>query len=111
MINSLRKVKVTLKDGRKYDAKVIGRDGFSDLAVLQIDATGLKPAKLGTSNGTGIGLENIKKRHTLNNINPPIIEKDNEKQTMDGSYENEKMEDTIFRSCCFLMLHRRISKR
>ncbi|MCF6356465.1 MAG: histidine kinase [Draconibacterium sp.] len=31
--------------------------------------------KLGNTRGTGIGLENIKKRHTLNNLKPPTVEK------------------------------------
>lgn len=49
VINDSEKIKVTLSNGQKYDAKVIGKDGFSDIAVLKIDASNLKPAKLGTS--------------------------------------------------------------
>lgn len=41
-----------------------------------ITITNKKKAKYGTSKGTGIGLENIKKRHTLNNLKPPKIEQD-----------------------------------
>ncbi|MEM9547045.1 MAG: histidine kinase, partial [Bacteroidota bacterium] len=33
-----------------------------------------KKPKYGESKSTGIGLENIKKRHTLNNLKPPLIE-------------------------------------
>ena len=34
-------IKVTLADGKTYDAKVLGRDPGSDLALLKIDAKGL----------------------------------------------------------------------
>ncbi len=37
-----------------------------------------KLPKYGNSKGTGIGLENIKKRHTLNNLTPPKIEQSDE---------------------------------
>ncbi|MEW5819868.1 MAG: trypsin-like peptidase domain-containing protein [Cyanobacteriota bacterium] len=49
VIKNAETIKVTLKDGRKFDAKVIGKDGFSDIAVLKIDAKDLKPASLGTT--------------------------------------------------------------
>jgi serine protease Do len=43
-------IMVTLNDGRKLKAKVIGRDTFSDIAILKIQgATKLKPARLGVS--------------------------------------------------------------
>lgn len=50
VVKEATKIKVTLSDGRKYDAKVVGKDGFSDIAVLKIEANDLKPAKLGTTN-------------------------------------------------------------
>lgn len=40
-------VQVRLSDGRTFDAKVVGSDSISDLAVLKIDAPGLVPAELG----------------------------------------------------------------
>ncbi|MBX9686020.1 MAG: trypsin-like peptidase domain-containing protein [Candidatus Obscuribacterales bacterium] len=40
-------VKVTLKDGRSFDAKIIGKDGFSDLSVIKIPVVGLAAAKFG----------------------------------------------------------------
>lgn len=43
-------VKVTLNDKRKFDAKVIGKDPFMDLAVIKIDANDLPVAKFGESN-------------------------------------------------------------
>jgi serine protease Do len=38
---------VTLKDGRKFQAKIVGRDGFVDLAVIKIEARGLPVVKFG----------------------------------------------------------------
>lgn len=42
-------VSVRLYDGRRYAARLLGRDMATDLAVLRIDAKDLKPAKLGRS--------------------------------------------------------------
>lgn len=42
-------IKVTLPGGREYDAKVIGLDAPTDLALLKIDATGLTPIAWGDS--------------------------------------------------------------
>jgi S1-C subfamily serine protease len=44
-----KKIKVTLADKRVFEGKVVGRDKFTDLAIIKIDATGLPTAKLGTS--------------------------------------------------------------
>jgi serine protease Do len=49
VIQSADDINVTLSDKRKLKAKVIGRDTFTDLALLKIDAKGLPAAKLGTS--------------------------------------------------------------
>jgi len=46
---------VTLNDGRNFDAHIVGRDVPTDLAVLQIDASGLTPAVLGDSAATPVG--------------------------------------------------------
>ena len=43
------KIKITLSDKHVYDAKVVGTDNFSDLAVVKIEATNLPVVQLGTS--------------------------------------------------------------
>jgi len=47
VISGADKITVTLQDGRSFPAEVLGRDGFSDMAVLKIDADGLPTAKFG----------------------------------------------------------------
>ncbi|MCC7186104.1 MAG: trypsin-like peptidase domain-containing protein [Acidobacteria bacterium] len=42
-------IKVALPGGREYEAKVIGADAMTDLALLKIDATGLTPITWGDS--------------------------------------------------------------
>ncbi len=50
VVNGAQDIQVTLNDGRKFPARVLGQDAFSDLAVLELaGASHLKPAKLGTS--------------------------------------------------------------
>jgi len=41
--------KVELQDGRSLEAKIIGRDPTSDVALLKVEATGLKPIEVGDS--------------------------------------------------------------
>ena len=42
-------IKVTLNDKRVFTGKIVGRDGFTDLAVVKIPADGLPVARLGTA--------------------------------------------------------------
>ena len=48
-------IEVTLNSGKKYNAKVIGRDSSYDLAVLKIAATGLTALQLGDSDKVAVG--------------------------------------------------------
>ena len=52
-------VKVTAYDGQAYDAVLVGYDDSNDLAVLKINATGLKPVVLGSSESLHVGDEVI----------------------------------------------------
>jgi len=49
VIQNASKIKVTTKDEKEYNAKLIGKDKYSDLAIIKIDEKNLKPAKLGDS--------------------------------------------------------------
>lgn len=46
---------VTLEDDRELEAKLVGADGISDLAVLKIEASGLNPAQFGESGSLQVG--------------------------------------------------------
>ena len=48
-------VKVTLIDGTEYDARIIGVDATTDLAVIKIEATGLTAASFGDSEALEVG--------------------------------------------------------
>ena len=49
VVKNAEKVKVTLNDKRTFDAKVVGTDAFSDLALVKINGTDLPTLKMGTS--------------------------------------------------------------
>jgi serine protease Do len=48
-------VKVLFSDGRKLDAKIVGTDPATDLAVLKVEETGLPAAVLGDSEAVQVG--------------------------------------------------------
>lgn len=48
-------VEVRTSDGRVHQAKVVGTDPLSDLAVIKIDAPNLQPATLGESGKLNVG--------------------------------------------------------
>ena len=61
VIEGTDEIKVTLSDGKEYDAKLVGRDnarsevGGSDLAVIKIDAAGLPVLPFGDSDALEVG--------------------------------------------------------
>ncbi len=48
-------IKVTLTDGRSFYGTLLGADRFTDLAVLKIEGTDLKPLSLGDSSKLRVG--------------------------------------------------------
>ena len=56
-ISDATSVKVTLStsENKTYDAKIVGKDSQTDLAVLKIDATGLTKAEFADSDSVKIG--------------------------------------------------------
>jgi serine protease Do len=55
VVDGATEVKVTLFDKHEYDAKIIGTDPKTDIAVLKIDASNLKPVTLGDSSKVEVG--------------------------------------------------------
>jgi S1-C subfamily serine protease len=46
---------VTLGDGRELEAKVVGRDPYTDVALLKVEALGLTPVKAESADGVRVG--------------------------------------------------------
>jgi serine protease Do len=56
VVEDAEQIKVRLFDEREFDAKVIGRDSKTDLALIKIDgASNLSPLKLGDSDKAEVG--------------------------------------------------------
>jgi Do/DeqQ family serine protease len=55
VVDGAEQIKVDLNDGRTLDAKIVGLDPPSDLAVLKIDATNLPVLALGDSDKVRVG--------------------------------------------------------
>jgi len=57
VIEDAREITVTLEDGARYYAALVGMDMNTDIAVLRIDAQGLIPAEFGNSDLLQVGEE------------------------------------------------------
>ena len=55
VIDGADSIRVELTDGRQLDGKVVGSDEPSDLALVKIEATGLKALTLGNSDNVQVG--------------------------------------------------------
>ena len=86
VVNGMDKVIVGLTNGKKFNAKLIGQDFFTDLAVLKISGKGPWPkAKLGDSTkikvgdwaiavGNPFGLENTVTLGIISNLNRNVTQ-------------------------------------
>jgi S1-C subfamily serine protease len=55
VVHRATKIEVTLSDGRKLEASVIGDDPYTDLAVIKVDASELSPVRFGDSKAIKVG--------------------------------------------------------
>lgn len=55
VIEDATKIKVTLKNGESYEAKLIGSDSDNDTAILKIEKSGLTAAVMGNSDELKVG--------------------------------------------------------
>jgi S1-C subfamily serine protease len=55
VVENATELEVTLRDGRNYEAKLIGRDPETDLAVIRIDAPDLQHARFANSAAIRVG--------------------------------------------------------
>ncbi len=74
-VNPARKITVTLSDGRQVRATIVGRDAPTDLAVLQIEATDLEAALLGSSSKLQVGQDVVAMGNALDLAGGPTVTK------------------------------------
>ena len=55
VVHGSQRIEVTVSDGRKYEADLIGDDPDTDLAVIRINAPNLVPVKLGEAQNIRVG--------------------------------------------------------
>ena len=55
VVHGAEQIKVTFKDGRQFDAKLVGSDPLTDIAVVKVEATDLPTLSLGDSERTRVG--------------------------------------------------------
>ena len=55
VVEKAEKILVKFQDGREFAAKVTGRDPQSDVAVIEVEASGLRPLPLGDSSKLEVG--------------------------------------------------------
>ncbi len=57
VVEKAESITVALYDGDSYDAELVGYDESNDIAVLKVDAEGLKPVTVGDSDALRVGDE------------------------------------------------------
>lgn len=56
VVSGASEIQVTMSDGKKHSAKIVGTDPDKDLALIKLQgASGLTPAELGSSGGVKVG--------------------------------------------------------
>ena len=75
VIDGSGSITVTLNTGERHDARLIGGDFTTDLAVIQIDAQGLTAARLGVSTELQVGEDVIAIGHALGLEGGPTVSK------------------------------------
>ncbi len=91
---------VILADGTKYEAEILGRDPVNDIAVLKIEAEGLRPVELGDSDKIKIGQTVIAIGNTLseykNTVTKGVVSGIDRRVTANGDYgQTETLEEAI----------------
>ncbi len=55
VVDGADEVEVTFQDGRKYEARIVGTDSRTDVALIDIEADGLQHLELGSSDDLRVG--------------------------------------------------------
>ena len=75
VIDGAQSITVTLSTGDSYPAVVVGGDPLTDIAVIRIEAQGLRPVKLGRSSELQVGEDVIAIGHALGLDGGPTVSK------------------------------------
>ena len=75
LIDGAGAIIITLHNGESYPARVVGGAPNPDVAVVKIDATGLRPARAGSSAGLQVGQDVIAIGHALALPGGPTVSK------------------------------------
>jgi len=75
VVEDTQKLTVTLDSGESFPAQIIGLDPVTDLAIIRIQADGLQPAKLGSSDLVEVGQDVIAIGHALGLAGGPTVSK------------------------------------
>ena len=75
LIDGAESIVVTLHNGESYSASLVGGDPNPDVAVVKIDAMGLKPAHPGSADSLEVGQDVIAIGHALALPGGPTVSK------------------------------------
>lgn len=90
VVSGASSIKVTLNTKEEYDAKLIGTDSQTDLAVIKIESSGLTSATLGNSGNVEVGelavaIGNPLGQELAGTVTTGIISATNRTVTVDGT--------------------------
>ena len=75
VVEGAQTITVSLYNGERHEARLVGGDPTTDTAVIMIDADGLQPAKLGVSADLEVGEDVIAIGHALGLRGGPTVSK------------------------------------
>ena len=75
LIDGAESIVITLHNGKSYPAKLVGGDPNPDVAIVKIDATGLQPARAGSTESLQVGQDVIAIGHALALPGGPTVSK------------------------------------
>ena len=98
VISGASTITVTLKDGTEYKAELIATDSKTDVAVIKVDATGLHPATIGSSENLVVGERTIAIGNPLGELGGTVtfgfVSSLDREVTIDGTKMNLLQTDT-----------------
>ena len=75
VVEGARTIVVTLSNGERHEARLVGSDTTTDVSIIAIDAEGLHPAKLGSSADLEVGEDVVSIGHALGLRGGPTVSK------------------------------------